>query len=212
VNGNILGEIQKNELFKIADQEALKTVLPGYTQRNHEVRLDYFSQALIFVNPGKGSLTEISSSLGLSHKPIQLLRKSNGIFLKVLGLDTACDLALKRSTLSIQLEAAVKILFDEQIKLTNFYSFVEKAYAESERKAKSYRSRAAILGVKLGNHLAQDRTKSQDFIEDQIESLMEFLFVDNNFKLSSAWKIQGQDRFLSLDGTSQPVKMKIEIE
>lgn len=211
INGDILSETHKQELFKVADQASEKTILPFYTQRNQEVRLDYFSESNIIVSPTEKSYSALSYSLGLNPLPMKLLRRGNGIYLKVLGLDTACDLVYGLAQVTVQIDAQIKILFEEQLKIGTFYTFVENAYSEAESKAKSYRSRAAIFGAKLGNQLAQDKSKSEEVIENQIESLMDFLFVDNNFSYSSAWKIQGQKRFLTLDGTSQPVKIKIEI-
>ncbi len=212
LNGWVMKDYERAELNKLIVEKVKKDFLPGYTQRVEDLQIYHDAFTPFKIKFFNGSYSKISQDLGLSLDPILLVKKSDGLYLRVTSLDLACDIIKKQIHLSATTAGFVHIYHEEMPKLLQFYDVVEKNYSEAVKKSKSYRSRAAIFGLKMGNHLSKLNGNDQELTETHITNLMDFLFVDNNFKLSPVWELAFGEYVLSMSPGTQLPKITVEIQ
>jgi hypothetical protein len=209
-----IAKVQSQNLIKTsidsANQAAsllsLSNPLPDFLQFTTEILPSGLPVGAVSVVTKNGSLSNISKSVGLPTLNIKVLGNDWSTTVELEGKDLACDLLNGAANLQFESSATVRISFDAQRRIDDFYRQVERASGEALTQKSSARGRAALLGFKLAPAFAS-RNIGKDLSKTVMKNIIE-QFFDLKMNRNSSWS---SSKHLNVDGgVSAPLHLTLE--
>ncbi len=198
----------------IVSNEQKKDLLPHFTQLPVEMKIhdsSFFSTPSVTLRENK-SFSRIAQKLNLKLQKVKLVRRGSENLVIVLDKAIACDLLNNSVNLNLTAKGEVKILFANQVRLTNIYSsyqtLIEKAFNISQ----NTHIRAALIGAFLGNDSSLRENMNNDHGISKLTKLLNQLFDMEKMTPSQHWTNGISGKNLSVTGTSPLVDIYLQID
>lgn len=211
LSGNVLNE-SKLELAKMAAEKKQNTPLQISIQNAEEVLIQDL-RSVSFTQSQETGLLKTARDLNLEPLPTKLVIKSgDGVYLNVIGKDTACDIINGSAQLLTVVNARARVGLDEQVKLKDFFYTISELTIPVLKKYMKPSSRAAMLGYYFGKYLESKFPDNTVEVNDQIiADLIETFFEQKTMSFNGLWGQSPVGPLLTFDAFSEIFQVSLKL-
>lgn len=201
--------VKTGNLSDLVQTASKKDQLPNFSYEASEVILQDIGDPVVV--SGAQSLLAVARSLGLSDEAVQLKSRPDGFYVEFSGKDAVCDLLAGRAHLQSKAKVAGRITLEEQLRISSLYGAISDI-TNKILKQNSSQVRAALLGFRLGGHLASQKDVSTAQAEKQMLAVLEKFFVQEKMQPNHFWQnLPGGEKTFSVDGISNEIDADLKI-
>lgn len=185
---NLLANVDVNELNLSTTALKEQSKLPLDVLLAHSVQVvDFESSKVQISNIDEQSLSNWYKREGLPFASIRLEKEGSEYFLNVMGRDLACDLNAGQVQLLISSPVLVRPSPKDQEDLGQFYFELRERISPIIESTTTLRKKAARIGYHTSEVLERYGFIQTEIQEKYVGNLMDFLFTDDELKLSKTW-------------------------
>ncbi|MES2854388.1 MAG: hypothetical protein V4692_00930 [Bdellovibrionota bacterium] len=182
--------------------------LPLYNQPLAALEPNYLPTGPVNIRTLTGkALIETSKSLGLRTLPIQIAGDTKSPVIRVTGKDAACDLLRGNAQLQFAAETTVRISFDAQTQISEFYDRLREVTKEAFERSSTLSGRAGFVGYRLATVLpTQDPELGVEWTGHIIST-----FYDGTMNRNTHWSESSGEKHLTVHGAvNAPIQITLE--